>query len=119
MRVIGETSASGPHLFLATKVVAPCVPVDLIGRPRLIGLAKRAASKRLTVIKAPAGFGKTSLAGIWLDRLGANGAQGAWLSLVAGDNEPARFLNYLAHGLRHPCGNGSDRAISLTAHPGF
>ncbi len=119
MRVVGETSASGPHLFLATKVVPPHLPVDLIGRPRLIGLAKRAASKRLTVIKAPAGFGKTSLAVIWLDRLRANGAQVAWLSLDAEDDEPARFLNYLAHALRHACGNVGAAAISLTADAAF
>src|SRR5260370_10408314 len=119
MRVVGETSASGPHLFLATKVVPPHLPVDLIGRPRLIGLAKRAASKRLTVIKAPAGFGKTSLAVIWLDQLRANGAKVAWLSLDAEDDDPARFLNYLAHALRHACGNVGAGAISLAGDAAF
>src|SRR6266702_4288394 len=119
MRVVGETPASGPHLFLATKVVPPRLPVDLIGRPRLVGLVERAASKRLTVIKAPAGFGKTSLAVIWLDRLRANGAQVAWLSLDAEDDDPARFLNYLAHALRHACGNVGAAAISLTADAAF
>src|ERR1700754_847736 len=104
MRVVGETSTIGPHLFLATKVVPPRLPVDLIVRPHLVGLAERAASKRLTVIKAPAGFGKTSLALIWLDGLRAKGARVAWLSLDAEDDEPARFLNYLAHALRHACG---------------
>src|SRR5260370_7599168 len=101
MRVVGETSASGPHLFLATKVVPPRLPVDLIGRPRLVGLAERAASKRLTVIKAPAGFGKTSLAVIWLDRLRANGAQVAWLSLAPQDDEPPPFPTSLAHPFPH------------------
>jgi LuxR family maltose regulon positive regulatory protein len=93
--------------------------MDLIDRPRLVGLARRAASKRLTVIKAPAGFGKTSLALIWLDRLRMNGAKVAWLSLDAEDNEPARFLNYLAHALRHACGTVGAAAISLTADAAF
>ncbi|MFM0673596.1 LuxR C-terminal-related transcriptional regulator [Paraburkholderia sediminicola] len=119
MRVVGETSTIGPHLFLATKVVPPRLPVDLIVRPQLVGLAERAASKRLTVIKAPAGFGKTSLALIWLDRLRANGARVAWLSLDTEDDEPARFLNYLAHALWHACGNVGAAAISLTADAAF
>src|SRR5260370_18115359 len=119
MGVVGEPSGSGPHLFLGRKVFRRHLPVDLIGRPRLIGLAKRAASKRLTVIKAPAGFGKTSLAVIWLDRLRANGAQVAWLSLDAEDAEPARFLNYLAHALRHASGNVGPSAPSLAADPPF
>jgi LuxR family maltose regulon positive regulatory protein len=119
MRVVGETSTIGPHLFLATKVVPPRLPADLIVRPQLVGLAERAASKRLTVIKAPAGFGKTSLALIWLDRLRANGARVAWLSLDAEDDEPARFVNYLAHALWHACGNVGAAAISLTADAAF
>jgi LuxR family maltose regulon positive regulatory protein len=119
MRVLVETPASGPHLFLATKVVPPRLPVDLIDRPRLVGLAERAEGKRLTVIKAPAGFGKTSLALAWFDRLRANGAQVAWLSLDAEDDEPARFLNYLAHALRHACTNVGAAAISLTADAAF
>ena len=119
MRVVKETSASGLHLFLATKIVPPRLPVDLIIRPRLAGLAERALSKRLTVIKAPAGFGKTSLAVIWFDRMRANGAQVAWLSLDAEDDDPARFLNYLAHALRHACGNVGATAISLTADAAF
>jgi LuxR family maltose regulon positive regulatory protein len=119
MHVIGETSASGLHLFLATKVVPPRLPADLIIRPRLAGLAERATSKRLTVIKAPAGFGKTSLAIIWLDRLRANGTHVAWLSLDAEDDDPARFLNGLGHALRHACANVGAAAISLTADAAF
>ncbi|WP_158906063.1 LuxR C-terminal-related transcriptional regulator [Burkholderia sp. L27(2015)] len=114
-----ETPARGPHLFLATKVVAPRLPADLIDRPRLAGLAERAETKRLTVIKAPAGFGKTSLALSWLNRLRASGTQVAWLSLDAEDDEPARFLNYLAQALQHACGNVGATAISLTADAAF
>jgi LuxR family maltose regulon positive regulatory protein len=119
MHVIGETPTRGPHLFLVTKIVPPRLPADLIDRPRLAGLAERAETKRLTIIKAPAGFGKTSLALSWLDPLRANGAQVAWLSLDAEDDEPARFLNYLAHALRHACGNVGATAISLTADAAF
>jgi hypothetical protein len=119
MRVVGETSAAGLRLFLATKIVTPRLPEDLIIRPRLVGLTERAASKRLTMIKAPVGSGKTTLAVILLDRMRANGAQAAWLSFDADDNEPARFLNYLAHPLLHACGNVGAAAITPTADAAF
>jgi LuxR family maltose regulon positive regulatory protein len=87
----------------------------LIDRPRLIDLAAQAENRRLTVIKAPAGFGKTSLALVWLNRLRSSGAHVAWLSLDTDDDEPARFLHHLARALRHACGNVGASAIGLTA----
>src|SRR5258708_19032058 len=105
--------------LLVTKLLPPRLAAGLIERPRLIELAAHAENKRLTVIKAPAGFGKTSLALSWLDRLRANGARVAWLSLDTEDDEPARFLNYLAHALRHACDKVGAAAISLTADAAF
>jgi LuxR family maltose regulon positive regulatory protein len=119
MRVIEETPTSEKHPFLATKVVPPRLPTGLIDRPRLARLAERAEGKRLTVIKAPAGYGKTSLALTWLYRLRARGAQVAWLSLDAWDDEPAQFLNHLAHALKHACDNVGAAAVSLTADAAF
>jgi LuxR family maltose regulon positive regulatory protein len=119
MRVIEETPATEKRLFLSTKVLPPRLPAGLVDRPRLAGLAERAEGKRLIVIKAPAGFGKTSLALTWLYRLRANGALVAWLSLDTGDDEPAQFLNHLAHALRHACGNVGAAAVSLTADAAF
>jgi hypothetical protein len=58
-----------PPLVLATKVFPPRLPAGLIDRPRLASFAAQTATKRLTVIKAPAGFGKTSLALTWLNAL--------------------------------------------------
>ena len=60
-----------PPLVLATKVFPPRLPAGLIDRPRLVSLAAQTETKRLTVIKAPAGFGKTSLALTWLNALGS------------------------------------------------
>jgi len=64
-----ETPLKTPPLLPATKLFPPRLPSGLIDRPRLNGLAGQAENKRLTVIKAPAGFGKTSLALAWLSRL--------------------------------------------------
>ena len=103
MHVIEATRPTRPPLFLATKVFPPRLPAGLIDRPRLLSLAGKAEYKRLTVIKAPAGFGKTSLALTWLDGLNASGAFVAWLSLDTEDDEPASFFHHLAQALRNAC----------------
>jgi LuxR family maltose regulon positive regulatory protein len=111
-----EVIARGtPCLLLATKLLPPRLAAGLIDRPRLIELAAHAENRRLTVIKAPAGFGKTSLALAWFNQLRTSGAHVAWLSLDTDDDEPARFLHHLAQALRHACGNVGASAIGLTA----
>ncbi|MBP0588528.1 LuxR family transcriptional regulator [Paraburkholderia sp. LEh10] len=114
MHVTEEMPISSPPLFLATKVCPPRLPAGLIDRPRLIALADKAESKRLTVVKAPAGFGKTSLALTWLNRLAASGAFIAWLSLDSDDDESARFFHHLAQALRSACLSVGAAAISMT-----
>src|SRR5438105_4362844 len=70
--------------FLATKVVPPRCP-GLIDRPRLLAMAAQLPAKRLAVIKAPAGFGKTSLASSWSDWLQQRGSSVAWLAIDSDD----------------------------------
>ena len=95
--------------FLVTKVVPPRCP-GLIERPRL---AAQLPAKRLGVIKAPAGFGKTSLAVAWVQRLRQSRNAVAWLTIDADDNETHCFLFYVAQALHHTCkGVGAD-AINL------
>ncbi|MEA3092322.1 MAG: hypothetical protein QOJ04_3664 [Caballeronia sp.] len=114
MHVTHATPPNPSPLFLATKVFPPRLPAGLIDRPRLLSLAGKAEYKRLTVIKAPAGFGKTSLALTWLDGLNAGGAFVAWLSLDTEDDEPARFFHHLAQALRNACASVGSSALSLT-----
>jgi LuxR family transcriptional regulator, maltose regulon positive regulatory protein len=72
----------------------------LVARPRLTARLEREAGRKLTLISAPAGFGKTTLLVEWLrEREGGEGAV-AWLSLDEGDNDPTRFLSYLVAALR-------------------
>ena len=80
--------------FLATKVVPPRCP-GLIERPRLVDATSQLSEKRLAVVKGPAGFGKTSLAVAWLQRLPQGGNPVAWLTIDTDDDEPATFLFYL------------------------
>ncbi|WP_321909555.1 LuxR C-terminal-related transcriptional regulator [Paraburkholderia sp. J11-2] len=117
--VTEATTVARPPLLLTTKVIAPRLPAGLIDRPRLKALSAQVEIRRITVIKAPAGFGKTSLALTWVDALRANGAQVAWLSLDADDDEPARYFHHLAHALQRACRTVGTSAIGLTAESSF
>jgi LuxR family transcriptional regulator, maltose regulon positive regulatory protein len=98
--------------FLATKVVPPRCQ-GLIERPRLLDMASHLSGKRLAVIKAPAGFGKTSLAAAWLQALQQGGNAVAWLTIDSDDDEPPAFLFYVSHALQRACGGVGAAAIDL------
>ena len=99
--------------LLRTKLYIPPLRPELVPRPRLIarlnaGFGPGAGSeqsvgpanpfaRKLTVVSAPAGYGKTTLVNAWLH--GA-GRKFVWVSLDAGDNDLARFLNYLVAASR-------------------
>ena len=114
----GATALKGTMLgekqleFLATKVIAPRCP-GLMERPRLIDLFSQLSEKRLAVIKAPAGFGKTSLAATWFQRLRQSGNTVAWLTIDPDDDEPATFLFYVSHALQRACEGMGTAAIAL------
>ncbi|QBR91266.1 LuxR C-terminal-related transcriptional regulator [Nocardioides euryhalodurans] len=84
---------------LATKLFAPLRRPDLVARPRIVEQldATVEAHHRLTLVSAPAGFGKTTALGDWLARLDRRhpGIRVAWLSLDEDDNDPTRFLTHL------------------------
>jgi LuxR family maltose regulon positive regulatory protein len=65
----------------------------------------------LTLVSAPAGFGKTTLLGEWLDDRSRDGRLVAWLSLEEADNDPARFLAYLVRALRSALGEGIGEGV--------
>src|SRR3712207_1577976 len=72
----------------------------LVARPRLTDRLEREAARKLTLISAPAGFGKTTLLVEWLRERADGEGSVAWLSLEEGDNDPTRFLTYLVAALR-------------------
>jgi len=90
------------HPLLATKLYIPPVRPELVSRPRLIERLNAGLNRKLALISAPAGFGKTTLVSEWVHEVGAHrdAPQVAWLSLDDEDNDPARFLAYMIAALR-------------------
>jgi LuxR family transcriptional regulator, maltose regulon positive regulatory protein len=109
-------SGSVPAPILATKLYIPPSRRSLVLRPRLVerldeGLA---AGHRLTLVSAPAGFGKTTLVGDWV---AGCGRPAAWLSLDAGDSDPGRFLTYLVAALQTVAPGIGDGLLAVLQSP--
>src|SRR5215469_4658123 len=83
--------------LLATKWQIPRLPPLFVPRPHLIEQMHAAVARRLTLLSAPAGFGKTTLLAEWGR---STHLAVSWLSLEAEDNEPTRFLAYLLAAVR-------------------
>ncbi|WP_197033519.1 LuxR C-terminal-related transcriptional regulator [Bradyrhizobium sp. URHD0069] len=98
--------------FLATKIL-PAQFGGLVARPRLVAILSELRAKRLAVIKAPAGFGKTSLAAAWAEKLEQSGNCVGWLTLDSEDDEATRFLFYVSQALHHACPDVGAGAIGL------
>jgi LuxR family maltose regulon positive regulatory protein len=99
--------------LLSTKLHIPAPRPALVPRRRLIERLEEGLDSRLTLISAPAGFGKTTLISKWVDHLQFNPESAnqityriAWLSLDEGDNDPARFLAYFITALNRSDGRG-------------
>jgi LuxR family transcriptional regulator, maltose regulon positive regulatory protein len=84
--------------LLATKLTPPRPPVRQVSRPRLFARLDAGTQQLLTLVSAPAGAGKTTLLATW-SSWGRPPGPVAWLSLDAGDNEPARFWAYVLAAL--------------------
>src|SRR5215210_8151882 len=78
--------------LVSTKLRPSQARPELVARPRLIAELEREAGRKLTLISAPAGFGKTTLLVEWLKGREDGDQSVAWVSLDEGDNDPVRFL---------------------------
>ncbi len=85
--------------LLATKLYVPRARASAVLRSRLLARLDAGAAARLSLVSAPPGFGKTTLLAEWARGARAAGRGVAWLSLDAGDNEPASFWAYLTAAL--------------------
>jgi len=87
-------------LLVATKLNLPVLRHDVVVRPRLRRLLDRSSQAKLTLVSAPAGFGKTTLLADWLTTPADSERLVAWLSLDDSDNEPSVFWIHLAAAIQ-------------------
>ena len=102
--------------LLATKWHVPGRRPGAVARPRLSDRLGRGAQSRLSLVCAPAGFGKTTLLAQWLAETAeqARGRVTAWVSLDERDNDPATFWTYVAGALHQACaGAVGEAALGL------
>jgi LuxR family maltose regulon positive regulatory protein len=86
--------------LVETKLYLPRLRRSLVARPRLSGRLDRGSQARLTLISAPAGFGKTTLLTAWLAAGDTQDRSVAWLSLDQSDRQPATFWTYVITALQ-------------------
>jgi LuxR family transcriptional regulator, maltose regulon positive regulatory protein len=127
-----STPSRAPGIqLLATKLYVPRARPDLVARPQLFARLDAGLSGALTLVCAPAGFGKTTLLASWLNQLQIGSSDNlqstiynlqsqrvAWVSLDGGDNDPARFWSYVFTALdRLYPGAGDDALAHIQASP--
>ena len=104
-----------PMTVLATKLYLPLPPPTAIARGRLIERLDAGLAGKLTLVCAPAGFGKSTVLAAWLEQCPY---PGAWVSLDSADSDPTVFLAYLLAALQTIDGDlGAGLAARLQAAP--
>jgi LuxR family maltose regulon positive regulatory protein len=103
--------------LLTTKLYVPRAHPNLVSRARLGKLLGEGMDRKLTLISAPAGFGKTTMLSEWrMMHLGSEYPL-AWVSLEEADNDPARFLSYLLGALQAVEANFGEAILAVLRSP--
>lgn len=96
--------------ILKTKLFIPKVPRTIVERPHLIALLDQGAQFPMTILSAPAGFGKTTMLAEWAVQ---TQQLVAWVGLDKGDNDPNRLINYLIRAVQNALNNPTVGSESL------
>ncbi|MGB8984073.1 MAG: hypothetical protein WCC12_19545, partial [Anaerolineales bacterium] len=102
--------------LLATKLYIPSARAGVLSRSRLVEQLNLGLVRHLTLMSAPAGYGKTTVVSTWA---AGSGDPVAWLTLDAGDNDPLRFWRYLDAALQtvDSCLGDAFRPALFSAQP--
>lgn len=100
--------------FFRSKFRVPPPPPHLVRRARLVRLLDDLSEYPVTVLVAPAGAGKTALAGDWVRH---SGRRAAWLALEESDRHPHGLLTALAWGLDEIAPGCASRTLAMLRHP--
>ena len=111
----GHGAAPGAVL-LQTKFSRPPVRSEHVRRADLLAVLRAGGGRKLTLVAAPPGFGKSTLLAEWAAAEDAPDV--AWLSLDENDNDPARFFAYVAAALNHVEPEVGSRALAAIRDPG-
>lgn len=103
--------------LLTTKLFTPLPRPDLVPRPRLIKQLNISITRKLALISAPAGFGKSSILSAWVQQID-DGKQIAWLSLDESDNDLTRFLTYVIAALQASNPDFGQGVLAILQSPG-
>jgi ATP/maltotriose-dependent transcriptional regulator MalT len=107
-------AASEPDVLLATKMHVPGLQPGFVPRPRLVHALDMGLVRGLVLVCAPAGFGKTTLLADWVRN---SRRPVGWLSLDAGDNDPARFWRHAVAALDRVRPGTAERVGPLLGPP--
>jgi len=107
-------NAQNTHILPTTKLKRPTADSNWVVRPRLISRLDEGRKKRLTLIPAPAGYGKTTLVAQWFDQIPEHAA---WLSLDKNDGDPDRFLSYFIAAVSRVFSGFGSEIESLLSSP--
>ena len=100
--------------MLLTKLHVPSTGEDLVHRSGLFERLNEGLNRKLILISAPAGFGKTTIISDWIKQ---NEIPTAWFSLDKGDNDPAVFLSYIISGIQNIRKEFGKGALELLKSP--
>lgn len=100
--------------MLLTKLHIPPAGNNVVHRSSLHEKLKSGLSKKLILVSAPAGYGKTTLLSDWISQ---NKIPATWFSLDNGDNDPAIFLNYVISGIQNIHKEFGQSALRLLNSP--
>src|SRR5262249_24655800 len=104
-------------LVLEAKLHPPSLHAEHVSRPHLLRQIDAAVSRKLTLVSAPVGFGKSTLLAEWCAS-GAGGRASAWLSLDDGDNDPVVFWRYVLYALHRLEPAAFAAGLALLNQPG-
>ncbi len=100
--------------MLLTKLHIPSASQNIVHRQELYEKLNSGLSRKLILISAPAGFGKTTVVSDWISQ---NNIPAAWFSLDNGDNDPVDFLSYIISGIQSIHKEFGQSALKLLNSP--
>ena len=112
-----SVAAAGDDPLLLSKLSVPVLRRTLVRRASLSGRIEEALERKLTVVSAPAGFGKSTLLSTWVAAASGGDRRVAWLSLDSRDDDPARFWRYFVTALTRLGRGCGETALALLSSP--